>query len=95
MRKLGALDGAMENLGHFAHGEIGNPLKQWENCEELNDLMRNTELWAPDDAMGTEILGKLETLAMMKLGLWWPDDIMENPGSMPLCVITYTATYVW
>ena len=58
MRKLGALDGAMENLGPFAlfndtmwKLETLNKKKQWGNCGELNDLMRKMGNWAPDDAM--------------------------------------------
>ena len=49
-------------------------LKQCRNCGELNDLTRKTENWAPDDAMEhyfgafDDAMGKLETLAMMKLG---------------------------
>ena len=48
-------------------------IKQWGNCGELNDLMRKTENWAPDDAMG-----KLEILAMVKLGP--PDELIEKLG---------------
>ena len=51
MRILGALVGAMENLGPFAlwwrNGEMGKPLiKQRGNCEEFNDLMTKTGNWA-------------------------------------------------
>ena len=51
MRKLGALDGAMENVEPFVlWSQWGNwkPLiKQWENCKELNDLMRKTRKIGP------------------------------------------------
>ena len=55
MRKLGALDSAMENLGPLpfddAMRKLETLVKQWGNCGELNDLMRKMGKWAPDDAM--------------------------------------------
>ena len=59
MRKLGALDGAMDNLGPFALK------KQWRAKREIMSLkvQWNINLGPFDDKMG-----KLETLAMMKLG---------------------------
>ena len=59
MRKLGALDGEMDNLGPFALK------KQWGAKREIGPLMVqwNINLGPFDDKMG-----KLETLAIMKLG---------------------------
>ena len=47
MRILGTLDGAMVKLETFKK----NYGKTLENCGELNDLMRKTGNWVPDDAM--------------------------------------------
>ena len=82
MRKLGALDGAMENLGPLAlwwrNGKLQTLKKLRGNFRELNDLMRKTGNWAPDDHVNAmehwfegpfdDAMGKLETLTMMTLG---------------------------
>ena len=81
MRKLGALDGVMENLGplNFAlwwpNGKLETLNKamgkllgaKWPDEEngQLDFRWRNrTLIWGPFD----DTMGKLETLAMMKLG---------------------------
>ena len=91
MWKFGALDGAMENLGPFVlwwcNGEIGSPFnktmgKLWgakwpdEENGKLGPLITqwNINLESFDDAMG-----KLETLAMVKLGPH--DDLMRKLGA--------------
>ena len=77
MRKLGALDGAMENFGpfHDAMGKLETLDKaMWKLCGgRLNDLMEKLGKWALDGAMEHlgpfgEAMGKLETLAMGKFG---------------------------
>ena len=61
-------------------------IKQWGNCVgKLNDLMGKTENWALDGAMEHlghfgDAIGKLETLAMGKMGP--PDDLMGKLGAL-------------
>ena len=61
-------------------------IKQWGNCRELNDLMRKTGNFAPDEwninfkGLFDDAMGKLESLAMMKLGS--PDDLMGKFGAL-------------
>ena len=61
-------------------------IKQWENCVgRLNDLMGKTGNWAIDGAMEHlgpfgDAMGKIETLAMGKLGPPGPDDLMGKLG---------------
>ena len=68
-------------------GKLQTLNKAMGNCGELNDLMRKTGNWAPDDAMEHQFegpfddaMGELETLAMMKLGP--PDDLTGKFGAL-------------
>ena len=84
MRKFGALDGAMENLGPFddATGKLETLNKAvgklrgwmtWWRKREIGPFMTQWNILGPfDDAMG-----KLETLAMGKMA---PHDLMGEIG---------------
>ena len=74
MRKLGALDGAMENLGPFAlfddaMWKLETLNKAMGNCGELNDLMRK---------MG---IGALMRQWNINFGaFWWHNGQIRHPS---------------
>ena len=107
-RTLGPMDNEFSGAPPILHiplmmqWGIWEPLiKQWGNCGELNDLMirRKIEIgplvaqWNINLGPFYDAMGKLETLAMMKLGP--PNDLMGRLGALDHLHVFFSNGLIW